>query len=200
MDKSIYIRPNKPSTITVRRRRAEVPSFAPLEVPQVIAVDRATECHVTPASVAARMVDYLEAGNSLTLEPEAGTGNLMQALLEAGHSPGNLVAIERHVSLFKVLKTRFVGSGSVTLMNRCFLDYAKEVAGKVEYPRILMNPPFSQVRAHMGAALSLIGPGSVLVALVPITYEHDDAQTMEVLGRNTFANAQVMTKIVRFEG
>lgn len=204
MNKSLYSRPNKPASMPVRRRQGERPAMAPLPVPEVIAVDRATECHVTPASVAARMVGYLgPVGDYLTLEPEAGTGNLVQALLDSGHSANELVAIERHNSLCEAIRARFDGGRSITLLHRCFLDYAQEVAGKVEYPRIIMNPPFKHVKKHMQAALSLLGPsghsGATLVALVPVTYEHRDANTVEVLDRDTFPNAKVMTKVVKFE-
>ncbi len=64
-----------------------------------------------------------------------------------------------------------------------------------------MNPPFKQIRQHMKAALSLLGKAghdkAVLVALVPITYQHEDAETMEELSRDTFSTAQVSTKIIR---
>ncbi|MNE94482.1 hypothetical protein D3C80_1924490 [compost metagenome] len=65
-----------------------------------------------------------------------------------------------------------------------------------------MNPPFREVKKHMNAALSLMGQGghmeaAVLVALVPVTYNHDDAETLEYLPATTFANAKVNTKIIR---
>jgi hypothetical protein len=76
MKPGVYTRPARPMRITVKSR----PGFANVEiarVPEIIAVDSATECHVTPPDVAARMVRYLgEVGDYLTLEPSAGTGNL----------------------------------------------------------------------------------------------------------------------------
>ncbi|MBL4656965.1 MAG: hypothetical protein JKX73_03120 [Flavobacteriales bacterium] len=66
-----------------------------------------------------------------------------------------------------------------------------------------MNPPFKKVRQHIKAALSLLGNGghdcAVLIALVPITYQHEDMETLEELPRDTFSTAQVSTKIIRFE-
>ena len=44
---SIYSRPNKPLTIPVRRR-GEVAPLEKLEAPEIVMVDKATECHVTP--------------------------------------------------------------------------------------------------------------------------------------------------------
>uniref|UniRef100_UPI001F366DBA hypothetical protein n=1 Tax=Paracoccus denitrificans TaxID=266 RepID=UPI001F366DBA len=64
---AMYSRPAKPLTIPVRARR-EAPALELAEAPEVIAVDRATECHVTPDLVARRMVEYLgPVGDYLTL-------------------------------------------------------------------------------------------------------------------------------------
>lgn len=79
-----------------------------------------------------------------------------------------------------------------------------EVAGRVEFPRIIMNPPFSSVRKHIAAALRLMGRGghaepARLVALVPITFDHPEAVTLETLPADTFATAKVNTKIICIE-
>ncbi|EQA97259.1 SAM-dependent methyltransferase [Sphingobium sp. HDIP04] len=196
MKPSVYKRPAKPLYMTVTRRRdfEALPKAEPVEI---VAVDRATECHVTPPEVAARMVAYLGApGDKLTLEPSAGTGNLSRALLESGHSRYELVQVERHIKLSGMLHP----FGSV--INRCFLEYAAEARGKVEFPRVIMNPPFSEVRKHVAAALSLMGRNGHdcaprLVALVPITFQHPDAEELETLPDDTFATAKVRTKVIR---
>lgn len=198
MKPGVYRRPDKPLTLAVRRRH----DFAPIvkaEPVEIVAVDKFTECHVTPPDVAARMVEYLGSqGDYLTLEPSAGTGNLSRALLASGHSPRELVQVERHIRLSSGLY-RFG-----TVISRCFLEYAAEVRGKVEFPRIIMNPPFSDVRKHVAAALSLMGTSGhgygfrpVLVALVPVTFQHPDAETLEHLPDDTFTTAKVRTKIIR---
>jgi hypothetical protein len=196
MKPGVYTRPDKPMFVPVRRRR----DFAALpraEVPEIVAVDRATECHVTPPDVAARMVEYLgPPGDYLTLEPSAGTGNLTRALLESGHSRHELTQVERHTKLAAVLHQ----FGPV--INRCFLEYAAEARGKVEFPRVIMNPPFSDVRKHVAAALSLMGRNGhdcapCLVALVPITFRHELAEELEILPDDTFATARVNTKLIR---
>ncbi len=199
MDKSLYTRPNKPARLVVTRRERIEPLTAEA-VPEPIEVDRATECHVTPPSVAARMVRYLNASpDMLTLEPSAGTGNLVQALFDSGHSSMELVAIERHLGLGLSWGGRFK---DIALLRLCFLEYAERNKGKVEFPRIIMNPPFRKAEQHVKAALSLLHPGghndAVLVALVPVTFEHPDAETLETLPPDTFAAAKVYTKIVRF--
>ena len=194
---AIYSRPKKPLTIPVRKR-GEVAPLEKIEAREIIAVDRATECHVTPDDVAERMVEYLgPQGDYLTLEPSAGTGQLARALLSSGHSPCELAMIERHRALAAVLRP--IGP----TIHGCFLEYAAEAQGKVEFPRIIMNPPFREVRKHMAAALSLLGRGghdvATLVALVPVTYQHDDAEHLEDLPPGTFSTARVHAKIIRFE-
>lgn len=193
---SIYSRPDKPLTITVRRRERFAP-VGTVEIVEPAVVDRATECHVTPGGVAARMVGYLgPVGDYLTLEPSAGTGQLVRALLASGHSRYELTMIERHRTLALALEK--LGP----CLNRCFLEYAEEAKGRIEFPRIIMNPPFRDVRKHIAAALSLLGRGghgepATLVALVPITFEHHEAETLETLPNDTFATAKVNTKIIR---
>lgn len=201
MKPSVYTRPNKPKYITVTKRRG-APEMALPEPAKPVEVDCFTECHVTPADNARQMVGYLgPVGDYLTLEPEAGTGNIIQALYEAGYSSNKLVAIERHTGLCNTIRARFKGAQSIDPINGCFIEYAEKAAGKIEYPRIIMNPPFRQVRAHMKAALSLLGraghSSAVLVALVPITFQHDEAETLENLPNDTFQAARVNTKIIR---
>ncbi len=196
MNPNVYKRPIKPIFVSVKQRDDFAP-IAKAEPIEIIAVDKATECHVTPDNVADRMVGYLGArGDYLTLEPSAGTGQLTKALLRSGHSQFELTQIERHIKLAAGLH-KF---GPV--INRCFLEYASEAVGKVEFPRVLMNPPFREVRQHIRAALSLMGRNghtepATLVALVPVTFEHPDAETLEVLPPDTFATAKVNTKIIR---
>jgi len=189
--------------MTVTRRR-EAPATALPVMPEIITVDTYSECHVTPLAVARRMVSYLgETGDFLTLEPSAGSGNLIQALYDSGHSSNELVAIERHHKLCAEIRKRFNGNQTIDPINECFIEYAERVKGLGEYPRIIMNPPFKKVKAHLRSALSLLGPGghdrAVLVALVPITFHHDEAETLEELSRDTFSTVQVSTKIIRIE-
>lgn len=202
MKSSVYKRPDKPMRLTVRRRE-KFDKLDKIEISEPLAVDKATECHVTPEDVARRMARYLgPAGDYLTLEPSAGTGQLVRALIASGQSPCEIVMIERHVKLAASLSN--IERQGACLINRCFLEYAEEVRGKVEFPRVIMNPPFSHVRKHIEAALSLMGrhgheSAPVMVALVPITYQNDDAETLEILPPDTFATAKVNTKIIRIE-
>ena len=201
MRRKVYTRPpGKPLRIAMRHRNL-APEVDPTTLPPPLVVDKATECHVTPQDVADRMVDYLgPCGDLRTLEPSAGTGNLIEALINAGQEPTKVVAIERHVELWRVMRERF--GKKVGGFNRCFLEYADEVRGKVEFPRVIMNAPFKSVRAHVAAAISLMGGNGqcetpVLVACVPTTFDHPQAEFMEDLPPDTFATARVYTKLIR---
>ncbi len=203
MKRDVYTRPaGKPFRVPVHRRE-EFEEFKAGQIAAPLTVDVASECHVTPDEVGRRMVAYLgPPGDFLTLEPSAGTGQLVRALLASGHSPCEIVMVERHIKLASSLAP--IERQGAGLINRCFLEYAAELRGKVEFPRVIMNPPFSQVRKHIAAALSLMGRHGhtsqpVLVALVPITYQNEAAETLEILPPDTFATAKVNTKIIRIE-
>ena len=55
----------------------------------------------------------------------------------------------------------------------------------------------------MDAAVDLLGCGnggrSILVGLVPITYQHPLAKTLEELPITTFSSAAVHTKLIKME-
>lgn len=201
MSPDVYKRPNKPARVSL-----DIPERLPERVaaplPEPLIVDRATECHVTPEAVARRMVGYLGAcGDALTLEPSAGTGNLLAALFEAGQSQYETVAIERDFTLCQAIRKReHVNGKYVNPIHECFLEWAESRPAGL-FPRIVMNPPFRGIRKHMDAAIRLLGPAghpeAVLVALVPSTYDHPDMEHLESLGPDTFASAKVHTKIVR---
>ncbi len=198
MRPSVYVRPNKPSTMHVTRRRgAPIVALPSLAAP--ITIDKDSECHVTPPDEAARMALYLGDKEGPTLEPQTGTANLIQALYDTGTLAKDITAVERHHGLCQIIKDRFTEDQHITPIHQCFLEYAAETKGNASYSRILMNPPFRHIKKHMAAALSLLdhNEGSTLVALVPVTYSHDDAETLETLSNDTFSTAKVFTKIIR---
>lgn len=164
--------------------------------PEPLAVDRATECHVTPAPVAARMAEYLNLEPGLTvLEPECGTGNLIAAVLGECEEV-SITAIERHHSLYEAVTKRF-DSKAIAFQCECFLSFAGVT--DLRFDRVIMNPPFRQTKKHVSAALKLLKPGGALIALVPITYQHEDAYEIEELERGIFPTANVSTKIIEIE-
>lgn len=201
MDKSLYTRPNKARTMLVKGRR-RAPTQALPELSPIVAIGRDSECHVTPENAANTMVEALEAAtDDNVLEPQAGTGNLVKTLLDYGHSPSRITMVERSYQLCEGLKLRF----DITLVpdpiNQCFLEYAKASKSTVGYSRIMCNPPFRKAKAHINSALDLLttyaNRNAILVALVPITFKHDEAELIEILPNDTFTTAAVHTKIIR---
>jgi phospholipid N-methyltransferase len=209
MNSDVYSRPQKPRQLVVknRDRGGRVTPALPQSLP-VLRLGKETQCFVTPSGVAAKMVDYLEATcEMLTLEPSAGTGQLIQALVDAGHSQQEITVIEKDVALWDYLRKRMMQQGvDVYGYNQCFIKYAAQAKGTIGFPRILMNPPFSSgsTQRHIQAAVSLLHPcgfdDAVLVALVPSTFTHPDAITLEDLPAGTFDSTNIRTKIIRIEG
>ena len=108
-----------------------------------------------------------------------------------------LNAIINLIKLYKIKKFIYP-----VFFNDCFLEYAQRLNLTNGFTKIIMNPPFKKVKSHMDAALSLLdrtsAGGSSLVALVPVTYQHSDAQLMEELPVDSFAHIKVNTKIIQF--
>lgn len=200
MNPNLYRRPPGKRHVTrTPRERLDVSAFREnlTTAPAPVVVDRSTDCFVTPPGVAARMVEFLDPSpGERILEPSAGTGNLVAALLETGHEPWNVVAVELALSLADALRGRLDG---VKVHPANFLDWA---GGTLErFDGVLMNPPFSKRRApkHVDAALSLLKDGGRLVALVPCTFDHPEAETVADLPPGTFAGTDVRTKIILIE-
>ena len=195
MRRDIYKKPRGSRYVRVTdrdNRRADPKAIKDGAPPPPVMVDRFTQCHVTPHAVAARMAAALGDVTGPILEPSAGTGNLIAALIGAGFSPGDIVAIEKHGGLATVCADRFDG---VTV--HCD-DFLADDEG-ARFGAVLINPPFSAVRAHIKHAISALRPGGVMVALVPVTFDHEDAEELETLPPDTFAAARVHTKIIRIE-
>lgn len=116
----------------------------------------------TPPELAARMVELaqIEAGQCV-LEPSAGTGNLVKAVLDSVDT--EVLAYEISPELCAQLNKKFP---SYKLVTQCgdFLE-ARDFMG--QYPRIVMNPPFAngQDIAHIQHATGFLAPGGRLVAI-----------------------------------
>ncbi len=192
MNASVYTRPNKSKFIECKQREDFELATTRIKAPKVITVDKSTECHVTPPDVCKRMVQYASPFGDV-LEPEAGTGNIIQALVEYGISFDSITAVERHVSLVNVINERF--DNKVRAINSCFLEYAANTDKR--FDSILMNPPFRLDLKHVQAAISLLKPNGVIVFLVPSSFEEGDFELIESLSEQTFATTKVNTKILR---
>lgn len=191
MDARHYQRPDKPLTIPVRDWRHRVEVQPPAAPQPVLTLDRSTECHVTPPAVAQRMVDYLNpAAEALIGEPSAGTGQLVQALLEAGHPIQGILCIEQNHTLAAYLQQRFAG---LAVRQQDFLSLTEAC-----FDGLLMNPPFAKgaAKKHLAHAQGLVKPGGRIIALVPANLDYPAAQTLERLPRGTFSSTDVLTQLI----
>jgi hypothetical protein len=195
MDKSVYARPNKPRFLQVKKRSSDF-SVEPLPSPNLVTVHKSTECHVTPEEAAGLMIDCLNLEDGLSaIDPEMGTGNLVNALLQSGFAL-DVTGNELNGELFRVCEKRF-SQQNVTLISDCWLAHAAENTGK-KYDRIITNPPFRNTKKHIEASLTMLAPGGVMVALVPILFKHPGATELLTLDRGIFALTNVYTKLIAF--
>lgn len=131
------------------------------------------------------MAAYLGHVSNL-LEPSSGTGNLIIAACA-----DTITAIEKNYDLCKIIHER---TGIQPICSD-FLEYEPVSL----FDGVLMNPPFSKARHHVGHAVDCLCPGGKIVALVPVTFKNElfNAETLETLTNDTFAAAKVFTKIIK---
>ena len=159
----------------------------------------------TPPELAARMVEAADLKPGLcVLEPSAGTGNIVQAVLDAVDT--EVLAYEINRDVASALARKFP---SYKLQVRCN-DFLKVTDFQGQYPRILMNPPFSngQDVAHIKHAIEFLaapgfdGPqGGRLVAICANGPRQQAelrplATTWEELPEGTFAEAGTNVRTV----
>jgi phospholipid N-methyltransferase len=204
MNNSCFIRPNKPMTCAVLDfSNIKKPDEFNIKIPKLIAVDKSTQCHVTPAQVAGRMVEYLDYEHATInkaamsiLEPHAGTGQLVQACMDAGILRSNILAIELNHTLVNVLNDKFAPFLCVNQGD--FLEHDISDPENLE-DRIICNPPFSNVVKHIDKVYKCLKSGGLAVCLVPISYNKIVHEVLEVLPVDTFASCKVSTKIIRIK-
>jgi len=122
----------------------------------------APQLFVTPPEIAEKMVDYLDVQDGMcTLEPSAGTGPLVKAVLDRVDT--EVLAYEINMDLCSALRQKFPDY-KCQVRQKDFLEVT-DFNGC--YPRIIMNPPFvngSDIK-HINHALTFLRPGGRLVAL-----------------------------------
>lgn len=127
-----------------------------------IKVVSADQLFPTPDLLAARMctVAGLSVGHRI-LEPSAGTGRLLRAILACvSVESTSICAIEINQTLAESLRASFPG---IAVSCQEFLSFD---SGK--FDRIIMNPPFKndQDVEHVDHGISLLAPGGRLVAIM----------------------------------
>jgi protein-L-isoaspartate O-methyltransferase len=127
-----------------------------------VQVVSAPQLFPTPAPVAEKMAELADLQDGLcVLEPSAGTGNLVAAVLDRVDT--EVLAYEINSELCKQLAKKWP-SFKLQVRRADFLEVT-DYQGC--YPRILMNPPFvngSDIK-HIQHARTFLAPGGVLVSV-----------------------------------
>ncbi len=173
---------------------------AALSAGHVVDRQRTLEQFFTPTDLAARMVEAIGLREGMrVLEPSAGNGRLIDAIIGAGVRPCDIYAAEIDPGLRAGLISKFYaafGAGGLAV------DFMT-MRGAPVFDAAVMNPPFSRNQdiAHVLHALSLLKPGGRLAAIMSahFTFANDKPSvefralvaslggTVETLPENTFA-------------
>lgn len=192
MNINCFTRPDKPLTCKLPNFNIKTPLVL-IEAPKLLTVDSGTECHTTTNDVALRMVDYLNVQqHESVLEPHAGTGQLINALIESGVSINYICAVEKHYKLCEFTQNKFP---KLKVNQGDFLTDFNEFEN--EYDKIICNPPFKKIVAHIDQVYKCLKVGGVAVCLVPVNYKKLDHEVLEILPSDTFSYCKVNTKIIR---
>jgi predicted RNA methylase len=125
--------------------------------------ERALSQFQTPMWLARKMAAWVWRG-ARVLEPCAGRGNLVAALLEIGHAPGNIVAIEKDAGCALELTARCPG---VSVSCADFL--AIPAAPRIDC--VLMNSPF-EGDSMLRFTLKALETARECVLLAPVAIEY----------------------------
>jgi phospholipid N-methyltransferase len=157
-----------------------------------VQVVSAPQLFPTPVDLACRMAELagISAG-SRVLEPSAGTGRLVQQILEHGCFHEDLTMVEINGSLAQTLRTVYP---TCRMFQDDFLELTVEKLGRFDV--ILMNPPFAngQDIAHIKYARKFLHEHGILVAICANGPRQNEAlqplaDSWEVLPAGTFTES-----------
>jgi phospholipid N-methyltransferase len=138
----------------------------------VIEVDR-DGFFPTPNEVIALMLNMMPVNTeAFILEPSAGKGNIIEALLEQGVRANNIIAVEINYKRAKFLEETFAD-----LEVHCD-DFMSWLVEEYEFDQIYMNPPFenNQDIKHIMNAFAYLNLGGQLISVMsPHAFFADDA-------------------------
>lgn len=113
------------------------------------------EFYPTPSHVIEKMLANIDANGKIFLEPSAGKGNIVDALLNTGAK--EVLACELEPELRVILNTK------CKVIERNFLDLTADKISHIDC--IIMNPPFSCAERHILHAYNIAPAGCQIVSL-----------------------------------
>ena len=154
----------------------------------------------TPRDVARSMAGLADLrGDLKILEPSAGTGRLVDAIIDCGVIKSKIFLVEENQHLSSALAKKYGRVYPGDFLERC----GWELGGP--FDRILMNPPFERGAdiKHVLHALEMLKPGGILVGICaggPRQKAQIEplAAYWEELPPGTFKNAGTMVNSVLF--
>jgi predicted RNA methylase len=135
----------------------------------------------TPPALAEELVRMAKVGPGMVcLEPSAGTGNIVRALVAAG---GRVIAVERDLKMRQGLVREFPKVCDVSPIDD-FAEMAISAVFSPEVDRVVMNPPFCQVGfsnalGHAQLAYKFLKIGGIEVCVLPssVLFREDKKHT-----------------------
>lgn len=185
-----------------------------LRIGKAVQVVSAPQLFPTPPDVARRMVELLDLDNwngeawetMRVLEPSAGTGNLVAAVLEA-HDDCDVYAWEINHALADGLRAKALPQ--LRVITGDFLEKPPAQTPPEQFDAVIMNPPFERGswEKHLRHAWRDVRPGGRLCAVLPQAPRWRDVcrelgsagYHYETLPGNTFAGTGVNTVLVLLE-
>jgi 16S rRNA G1207 methylase RsmC len=160
----------------------------------------APQLYETPRDLAKHMIYLADIGPGETvLEPSAGTGVLVGAMLAAGVTWQQISIVEQNAQLADALATKYRRVYPGDFLERC----AWELGGP--FDKIVMNPPFIQGAdiKHIEHALTMLKPDGRLVGICAGGPRQERklqplASDWEPLEPGTFKSAGTMVNSVLF--
>jgi len=152
----------------------EAPRFAELAGRGPIVAVSSPTLYPTPRKLAARLVEFADIENGQdVLEPSAGIGTLVDAMLDLDLPRLHIMATEIKPELAELIREKHsykveeIMKSYVTVTTGDFLECDKNECDESGFDRIVMNPPFNRGAdiKHINHALKKLKTGGRLVAI-----------------------------------
>ena len=146
----------------------------------------------TPREIGDRMCEIAEINeHSRVLEPSAGKGDLVKAIIAAGAQ--SVYCMEVNPEMIMSLEKLNCAGTIVVVHCGDFLE--AKLTDKININRVIMNPPFSKQQDinHIREAYTVLAPGGVLVSVIsPSPFFRTNKKSVEFREWLAAINAEVV--------